>query len=174
MLKRIFAFIVVVTLLLSFAVACGNKGNQTPSAPALKEGVTLSRLIAEIEEEYGVTMPSALDDELLKDLFGVDPGDVVEYAGSISLVNVSADNLVAIKAAEGKTESIQKELESRLDGVRQSFERYLPEQYDKAMAGKVITIGDYVFLIITGRLDEDPVEEVAAVEKKIRESFVNI
>lgn len=163
---------IAMAVMLLFAVACGGGGNAS-SAPALKEGVTLASIITEIENEYGITMPSTVDEQLLQDLLGVNPADVVEYAGSISMANVSADNVVAVKAAEGKIETVKTALEGRLDAVRQSFERYLPAQYDKAMAGKVITIGDYAFLVIAGRMDEDPVSEIAAIEAKIQSSFVN-
>ena len=55
-----------------------------------------------------------------------------------------------------------------------SFEQYLPSELDKAKAGKVITIGDYVFLVILGRMDKDPAAETAVIEEMIRENFDNL
>lgn len=172
MTKQICTIVMAGMLLLGVACSGGGGGNGS-SAPALKDGVTLAGVLQEIEDEYGVTMPSPVDDQLLEELMGVKLSDVEEYAGSISLVNVSADHIVGVKAQPGKIDEVQTALEARLDAVRKEFERYLPEQYDKAMAGKVITIGDYAFLVITGRLNEDPVSEMAAIESKIQSKFVN-
>ena len=158
--------------MMTLAVACGSGSENTPSTPTLKEGVTLSSLMAELEEEYGVAMPAELDDQTMKDMMGVDVADVEEYAGSFSMVMTSADNLVGVKAKEGKVDTVKEALEGRLEFVRQSFEQYLPEQKEKAAAGKVISVGDYVFLIIAGRMDEDPAAEVSAIEAKINDSFV--
>ena len=38
-------------------------------------------------------------------------------------------------------------------------------------AGKVFTVGDYCFLVIMGRMDEDPASEISAIEQIIRDSF---
>ena len=103
----------------------------------------------------------------MTDLLEMDLENVEEYAGQIAMTMTSADNLIAVKAKDGKVDEVKETLEKRLDYVRQSFEQYLPDQKEKAGAGKVFTIGDYVFLVIMGRMDEDPVKEVSAIEEKI-------
>ena len=50
----------------------------------------------------------------------------------------------------------------------------LKEQYAKAQAGKVFTVGDYAFLVIMGRMDHDPAAEVAEIEEKIKGNFDNV
>ncbi len=170
MMKRILAGALCAMMLLT--TACGNGGtSSSSSAPALKDGVTLSSLIEDLSSEYEIAMAAPLDEQNLKDMLGLDPADVAEYAGNFSMVMNSADNLIGIKAAEGKLETVQKALEDRLEMVRQSFEQYLPDQKEKAEAGKVITIGDYAFLIIAGRMDKDPAQEISEIETKINDSF---
>lgn len=166
-IKRIISLCLAAAMLLS-AAACGSK---EPAAPALKDGVTLQGLMDSISEEYGFVMPAALDEMILTDLLDIDPGDVEEYAGYITMINVSADNLIAIKAKEGKAEDIQKKLEERKDFEVRSFQQYLPDQYDKAQAGKVFAVGDYVFLVMIAGEDGDPAADIAAAETVIRDGF---
>lgn len=168
-MKRIISLFLAAVFLVS-AAACGSK---EPPAPTLKEGVTLQSMVDSITETYGFTMPAALDDTIMKDLLGIDLEDVEEYAGYITMVNVSSHNLVAIKAKEGKAETVQKKLEERKAFEVQSFEQYLQDQYDLAQSGKVFAIGDYCFLVILGRPDEDAASEIGAIEQLIRDSFVS-
>lgn len=166
-MKRIISLLLAAVLLVS-AAACGSK---EPPAPALKEGVTLQSMVDSITETYGFTMPAPLDDTIMKDLLGIDPADVEEYAGYITMVNVSSHNLIAVKAKEGKAETVQKKLEERKAFEVQSFEQYLQDQYDLAQAGKVFTVGDYCFLVMLGRPEEDAAGEIDAIEQTIRDNF---
>ena len=167
MLKKTICCLMAAMLLLTSA-ACGSKA---PAAPTLKEGVTLQSIVDTLAEKYGFTMPAELDDSILKDFLGIDPEDVEEYTGYITMVNISTDNLIAIKAKEGKVEMVQKKLEERQDAQAKEFEQYLQDQYQKVTAGKVIVIGDYVFLATLCRMDEDPATEAADIETFIRGSF---
>ncbi len=170
MMKRIFTAFLAAALLLTSA-ACGKKA---PAAPTLTEGLTLKSVVDDIGNEIGITMPAEVDESILKDIVGIEPEDVEEYAGYVTMVMVSADNLIAVKAKEGKVETVQKALAARQETVVKSFEQYLPSELDKAKAGKVITIGDYVFLVILGRMDKDPAAETAVIEEMIRENFDNL
>lgn len=172
MMKRIFSAILAAALLLSLA-ACGG-GNKAPAAPALKEGVTLKDVIDQVNDSYQVAMSAEVDEAIVTDLLGLSADDVEEYAGYITMVMVSADNLIGIKAKEGKVETVQKALEARKDMVVQSFEQYLPSELEKSKAGKVVTLGDYVFLLIVGNMDKDPASEIAGAEELIRSNFDNL
>lgn len=172
MLKRIFAAALSAALLVTMT-ACGG-GSKEPAAPALKEGVTLQQVIDQVNEAYPVAMSAELDETILNDLLGIPTDDVEEYAGYITMVMVSADNLIGVKAKPDKVESVQKALEGQRDMVVQSFEQYLPAELDKAKAGKVVTLGDYVFLLIVGNMDQDPAAEIAGAEELIRGNFDNL
>lgn len=171
MTKRILSALLAAALLLSLA-ACG--GKKEPAAPALKEGVTLKAVIDQVNESYPVAMSAEVDESIVTDLLGLSADDVEEYAGYITMVMVSSDNLIGIKAKEGKAETVQKALEARKEMVVQSFEQYLPAQLDKAKAGKVVTLGDYVFLLIVGSSDEDPAGDISGAEEIIRGNFDNL
>ena len=174
MLKRIFSAAMAAILLLA-VTACG--APKEPAAPALKEGVTLKQVIDQVYENYPVAMAAEMDESVLNDLLGIPTDDVEEYAGYITMVMVSSDNLIGIKAKEGKVETVQKALEARKEMVVQSFEQYLPTELDKAKAGKVVTLGDYVFLIIVSNADMDEEDVTAGItkaEELIRGNFDNL
>ena len=171
MLKRIFSAALAAALLLVMT-ACG--GSKEPPVPTLKEGVTLQQGIDQVNESYPVAMSAAVDETVLTDLLGISADDVEEYAGYITMVMVSSDNLIGIKAKPDKVETVQKALESQRDAVIQTFEQYLPAQLDKAKAGKVVTIGNYVFLLIVGNTDKDLSAEIAGAEELIRGNFDNL
>ena len=174
MLKRIFSAALAAILLLA-VTACG--APKEPAAPALKEGVTLKQVIDQVYENYPVAMAAEMDESVVTDLLGLSTADVEDYAGYITMVMVSSDNLIGIKAKEGKVETVQKALEARKEMVVQSFEQYLPTELDKAKAGKVVTLGDYVFLIIVSNADMDEEDVTAGItkaEELIRGNFDNL
>ena len=174
MLKRIFSAALAAILLLA-VTACG--APKEPAAPALKEGVTLKQVIDQVYENYPVAMAAEMDESVVTDLLGLSTDDVEDYAVYITMVMVSSDNLIGIKAKEGKVETVQKALEARKEMVVQSFEQYLPTELDKAKAGKVVTLGDYVFLIIVSNADMDEEDVTAGItkaEELIRGNFDNL
>ena len=102
MMKRIFTAFLAAALLLTSA-ACGKKAS---AAPTLKEGLTLKSVVDDIGNEIGITMPAEVDESILKDIVGIEPEDVEEYAGYVTMVMISADNFIAVKAKESNTQLI--------------------------------------------------------------------
>lgn len=135
---------------------CGSKGGDSSGAasPEMKDGQTVQTVVDQIAAEIGVAMPSDVDENFLKDICYISPEDTVEYAGKIAIVNTSSDNVIAVRAAQGKVDAVKDGLQKRLEDVRKSFEMYLPEQYEKAQKGQVIVKGDYAFLLILGESGE--------------------
>lgn len=172
MLKKVISAALAAALLLTMT-ACGG-GSKEPAAPALKDGVTLQQVIDQVNEAYPVAMPAPVDETILNDLLNIPSDDVEEYAGYITMVMVSADNLIGVKAKPDKVESVQKALEGQKEMMVQSFEQYLPEQLDKAQAGKVVTFGNYVFLIIVGSEGTEAGAGIAAAEELIKGNFDNL
>ena len=151
--------------------ACGSSA-QTPSATMeMKSGESVHSVVTRINDEIGIAMPADVDDTALKEVFYVNPADVEAYAGKFAMVMTSSDNVVAVKAKEGKAEDVASALERRLEDVKNSFEQYLPEQFAKAEKGAVIRKGDYVFLLIVGQLDDTIDQDYDKAKKIIDEAF---
>ena len=113
-------------------------------------GSRIQDVIMELEENLGITMPEKLDQQSLQEVFGLNPDDIEEYYGEYSAVNTSADHIIGVKVKDGKVDEVKSALESHKQEIGDNFEEYLPDQYDKAQAGKIIQKGNYLFLVIAG------------------------
>ena len=113
-------------------------------------GSRIQDVIMELEENLGITMPEKLDQQSLQEVFGLNPDDIEEYYGEYSAVNTSADHIIGVKVKDGKVDEVKSALESHKQEIIDNFEEYLPDQYDKAQAGKIIQKGNYLFLVIAG------------------------
>ena len=154
-------FFLCFVLLVSLLAGCS-------SGESVSTAMTTKEMSDKIQESFPFAMPGEVDDDMLRDLFYVDADAVEEHTSIMSLANVSADNLVIVKAQSGKAAEVAEGLNKRLEDVRASFQQYLPEQYDKAKAGKVITKGDYVFLVILGSENsENFTEDMVSIESLI-------
>lgn len=128
-------------------------------------GSRIQDIVMDIGEALGITMPNKLDETSLKDVFGLDPADIEEYYGEYSAVNTSADHIIGVKVKDGKVDKVRKALESRKEEVLKNFEEYLPDQYDKAQAGKIIEKGNYLFLVIAGDANRGYDNEINRAEE---------
>ncbi len=113
-------------------------------------GSRIQDVIMELEENLGITMPEKLDQQSLQEVFGLNPDDIEEYYGEYSAVNTSADHIIGVKVKDGKVDEVKSALERHKQEIVDNFEEYLPDQYDKAQAGKIIQKGNYLFLVIAG------------------------
>ncbi len=170
MFQNRFICLLLAFTMITFSMLLSGCGD-TPSRAALKENITLGDIVTELRQEFSPPSPGQIGDSYLKGLYGVNPKDVDAYAGFISLDDTSPDQVLAIKAGEGKASSIKNALEDRLTFVQSEFEAGSPTQHKKAMAGQVVVKGDFLFLIILGREAMDADEEMARAEELILRNF---
>lgn len=131
--------------------------------------------------EYWLTMPAIIEEQMMKEMYYINPDDVEEFAGEMSLANVSGDTLVLVKAKPGRAQAVADALEQRRKDIIDQFKQYPVNFMDvKSEAAKVVTEGDYVFLILMGDLNVPDGEEaslemaqaeVERAEKAIRSVF---
>jgi hypothetical protein len=159
-----------VLLLLCCIVFSGCIGGGRPQA-RLREGKSLQDIVLEAEDEFEISMAAPVDERALKELFHILPEDAAEYAGAYSMSFTSADNLLVVRAKPGRGERVRKGLEQRREEVLRNFEASLPEQYRKAEAGKVGSLGDYWFLILLGDPEKDAREEADRAWEMVRANF---
>lgn len=167
-MKKLFVLFLAAACCVGTLAGCGAK----PAAGAeMIDGQSVQTVVDTIANDVGMQMPADVDDELLKSMFYIDRADTEEYYGKMAMTMTSADNVVAVKAKQGKGEAVKTSLEKRLSDVQKSFEQYLPDQYEKAMKGQVIQKGDYVFLAIIG-LDSTTYDaDMAKVNEIINAAF---
>ena len=166
-MKKVLSVIMALTLSLSLFTACG--GNKATSSYDVNEIVT------KISDAVPMAMAGDFTEEELTIMVGLNAEDMASWAGKYSMANVSADRLIVIEAAEGKVEVVKEALEAYKGLVASQFELYLADQYEKALAGRVVVKGNYVLLAIMGDsmlIAESGAEEAyKAVDAAIDEAF---
>lgn len=167
MKKTLIVLLIAATMLLA---ACGTEAPK-PDGTALKDGVTLQSLVSGLCDRYEMAAYMEMSGEDLATLLELSPSDFEEAYGRIAMMNVSADHVVAVKAAPGSSEKIMSALQSRLKFEQDTFSHYLPMVYEKTQQGKVFAVGDYVFLFILGREDPGFAADAASIEQEIRAAF---
>ena len=172
-MKKLLTILSIAVCCITFLSACGSKDGKSPSGSAsaeLKEGQSLQAIIDRIDTEVGISMPSDVDDNVLTDICYI-PMDAEDYAGKITFVNVSSDNVIAVKAKEGQIDTVKAGLTKRLEDVQESFEQYLPEQYEKAKKGQILIKGNYAFFLIIGESSETMDQDMEKAISIINEAF---
>ena len=168
-MKKIFAVLLSAALFAGMLTGCGSKPAASGDSTEMKEGQTIQTVVDQIIDE---AMPAEIDDTLMKDVFYIDPEkDVDEYYGQFAMVNVSADNLLAVKAKPEQKDAVIEAMGKRLKDVQASFSNYLPDQSEKAQKGRVVDRGNYVFLVILGESPETFDDDLDRAVKIIDEAF---
>ena len=118
-MKKIFAVLLSAALFAGMLAGCGSKPAASGDSTEMKEGQTIQTVVDQIIDEVGIAMPAEIDDALMKDVFYIDPEkDVDEYYGQFAMVNVSADNLLAVKAKPEQKDAVIEAMGKRLKDVQ--------------------------------------------------------
>lgn len=131
---------------------------QQQSQARLRSGESLSSLLNGVQAcfpGYEIPFNTAVDDESLQSLFYISPTDTEAYIGFYSRAITSPDNLLVVKAKKGKLDAIVEGMQKRQEDIKRNFEGYLPDQYDKACDGRIVTKGNFAAFILLGDLQMD-------------------
>lgn len=154
--------------LLCLMTGCGKKTRQKPE-PYTPE-LTVTQLVDELAEQVRLPMPLSLDDQLAHQLIGLDPDDIEEYRGYLSMDMTCPDHIIGVRAKPERAEAVAGTLEQRREFVALAYADQ-PEARARADAGVVVFCGDYVFLVMAGRPGEDFQEQVAQLTKAIEDNY---
>lgn len=136
--------------------------------------ISINDIITSVTNNYGIPSPIEIDREYIKtyiDLLDDDEftdNDIKDIIGLKSMLDISADTLIAIRTDEAKTQKAQDLLSLIRNEQQQKFKDYIDNQYNKALDGIVFSSGEYTFLIIIGNPEE---QDAKAVQNIITEFF---
>ncbi len=165
-MKRIFVICLAALLCMTMFSACASGENGSSGSAAkdeLVEGTKLSDIVDKIDQEIGIAMAGEVTQEMLSDMYGIDDTMAEDFYGKYAQVMPGVDDVVIVKAKEGKIEDVKAALEKRKEA--RIAEQYLPDMISKAEAGKVVTKGDYAALLIVGDTTKDISEEIDKAEE---------
>ena len=175
-MKKILSLILCLLMAFSLLTACSsNAGNESTESAAVE--LDMPAVVAAIETVAPVAMAQELSpavegsDMFMTDLFGLELTTVEDYYGKTTMVNVSSDVILLVKAVPGQVDAVKAALEARRDAIAASFEMYLADQFDKANAGRIVTKGDYALLVIGGDSERVANGELEAVYAEIDEAI---
>ena len=166
-MKKVLSLIMAGVLSVGMLTACGGK-EETPS-------YDVNEVLNTITTAVPIAMPGEIPESELEMIMGLSADDYVNYAGQMCMAMVSADRVVVIEAAEGKIDTVKAALENTKQSIVNSFELYLPDQFEKAKAGRIVVKGNYAVLAIAGDnetiADKGVEEAYKAVDAAIEEAF---
>ncbi|MGI5883698.1 MAG: DUF4358 domain-containing protein [Candidatus Spyradocola sp.] len=96
--------------------------------------------------------PSMMDfgEETVTELCGLDYSMLEDYSINDAMMNVHARALYIAKVKDmADMDAVKEAFQKRLDLLQQSFETYLPDQYELAKAGQIVNNGRYVMLVVS-------------------------
>ena len=159
-MKKITVVLTIALALLLALTGCANNAatttttaaettTTTTTTTAAAKDVAIDDIInAVIPEELKTTMLET-DPEMVKELTGLDLSMVEEGKYFDPAMNVKCFTVYAAKVTDAANiDAVKAAFEARLKAQQESFERYLPDQYEIAMKGQIVTEGNYVLLVI--------------------------
>ncbi len=95
--------------------------------------------------------PSMMDfgEEALSEMIGLDYSMLEESSLNDAMMNVHARALYVAKVKDSADmEAVHAAFQKRLELIQQSFETYLPDQYELAKNGQIAENGRYILMVV--------------------------
>lgn len=108
-----------------------------------------------VKEAFGENyIPSmAFDETMLSDIYGVAKEDVDAFIAEGPMISVHVDTFIGIRVKEGKEEAVAAALEAYRKKLIEENMQY-PMNMAKVNASKVYTIGNHVFFLMLGKIND--------------------
>jgi len=139
----------------------GNDNEQQPSNNDGNEAadVTASSTPAEMIDAIlsKVEQPSliAMDAQMVKDMYHIDPAIAEQLAVKMPMMNVKTNEIAIFKAKDDASKvAIEEGMKKRAGDVQKQFETYLPDQYENAKNYKIVTKDNYILFVISESADQ--------------------
>lgn len=164
-MKKFIAMALAAIMAMAAFTACGGDDSSSQSQSSEKPAYDVAAVHKTIEDANPIRMPSAIDDtymEYLSTISSLTPDMYEAYSGSYCPVSPGVDIILVIQAKADMAEDVAAALTEIKDSIYAANENYIGALKDKAEAGRIVTKGDYVVLVIAG--DETVVED-EGVEK---------
>lgn len=154
-MKKIFGLFLAMIMMTSFLGGCAPKKNEV-------KVVDLKEVHAAVKEALGEDYyPNReLTVEEIENLTGIKEEDMETFIAESPMISVNIDTFIAIKAKEGKGDSIEESLEKYREYLVEGSLQY-PMNIAKVNSAKVVRHGDYIFFLMLGKFDdrEDATDE---------------
>lgn len=128
--------------------------------------ISIDDIMTSVTNNYGIPSPVGIDRDYIQTYIDLmedndfTDNDIKEIYGLKSMLDISADTLIAIRTDEDKTQKAQDLLNLIKYENENKFKDYIETQYNKALDGIVFSTGEYTFLIMVGDPEEQDSETI--------------
>lgn len=138
----------------------GQVQTQEETAQEDSETVDLDEVLEEVKGAYGSDyLPdTAIDGTTLEQNFGIDSGLYQEFAGEMCTGGTHEDVFLAVRAAEGETETVEQLLNAYRDSQMGEAAQN-PSLSAKYEASQVVSYGNDVYFVMLGAKDDGTEDE---------------
>lgn len=100
--------------------------------------------VAEMDKVFPV------EDDIASQLYNdLDLSLLEAYSFNIPMINVKSAEITIVKVKDVKdVETVKAAMEVRHENVKQTWEHYLPDQYEQVMNGQIVVNGRYLMFIV--------------------------
>lgn len=149
-MKRLIAAILLLALPLTGCAGKKEEQTLTPEARTqlYKTAITSARDAESNQYQPIITSAGDENAEMTFSLLGVGAEDMTSFALSVSLMNVKSYAVAAVYPAAGKEDTVLESLRAFVNSQKQSFEQYLPDQYEIAVNAQLETLEDGTVLLV--------------------------
>ncbi len=95
----------------------------------------------------------ALDDDAMRDFYGMDPAWLTDYACNIPMMNVHATEIFVAKVADGQMDNVKAAIEARKTALDATWSMYLPAQYELVQKSITVEQDGYILFAVTEYTD---------------------
>lgn len=161
--------LLVVTMLCS---ACSAKKEEVKEA-------NVADIVKDVEAAYGedFVANNVLDNEMIKELIGIDAEWCEQLYAANSMISVHPDMFIAAEAKEGDLDKVKDAVESYRESIVSDTMQY-PMNIQKTQASRVDVYGNYVFFTLLGfipmELEDQGDDAMLAAYQELNQKAVDV
>lgn len=114
--------------------------------PQVSASEVMSKVMAALPNTYNL---SEMPEEIYEGVYNINPSDYDSVSIYGAMINVKSNEVIVIKAKDANgLEKAKSALSARKKALEEQWKRYLEDQYQIVLGGKIVTKGLYAALII--------------------------
>ena len=120
------------------------------SASGKESHTDFETMRAAVSEQFDMSNVLEADNQMVKRLYGIDPGTFDGLVLYYPTTNMGAEELLLVKLSDTEQqESVREAIENRLQTQKDSFEGYGIEQFDMLEKSVIDVHGNYVLYVVS-------------------------
>ena len=150
--KVLSIFALVLVLALTMLAGC-------QKAPANTNAANPADVVASIKDKFlsdnADKLPAfmELDNEMLKDFYGMDPEWLTAYVCNVPMMNVHATEIFVAHVKDGQMDNVKAALDARKASLDAAWSMYLPAQYELVKNSVTLEKDGFILFAVTEYTD---------------------